>query len=98
MNARNPEHLSALLSQPQGLSKQCEFSIDRAVGQASGLACRDIRGETRLIDRHQPLIVEPLPDRFEFDLYIPELPIPRDLVVLYEGLGDLSKPDALQSG
>lgn len=37
---------------------------------------RDICGETRLIDRHQPLIIESRPDRLELDLYISELPIP----------------------
>src|SRR5690349_21794943 len=65
MNARDPEHLSTLFSQPQRLSKQCQLSIDRAVGETSGLTCRDIAGETRLIDRYKPLMIEAGPDRFE---------------------------------
>ena len=62
MNARDPEQLPTLLRQPQRLSQQSEFPIDGAVGQASGLACRDIRGETRLIDSYQPLVIEARPD------------------------------------
>ena len=82
MNARNPEHLSALLSQAQAPSKQGELPIDCTVGQSSSLARRDIRREARLIDGHQPLIIEARSDRLELDQYVSELPITRDTVML----------------
>ena len=96
MNARDSEHLSTLLSQSQGLSQQCQFSIDGTVGQTSGLACRDIGSETRLIDGHQSLVIRAGANRLEFNLHISQLPIARHLVVLNQGVGDLAKPDTLQ--
>jgi hypothetical protein len=75
------------VSQPQRrLSKQRQLPIDPAVRQASRLACRDIRSKTRLIDRHQPLVIEARQDRLEFDLHVSDLPSTCDLVMLKQGI------------
>jgi hypothetical protein len=42
------------------------------------------------------MVIQTGPDRFEFALYVFELPIARDAIMPNQSVGDFGKPNALQ--